>query len=100
MTNPTRTLDFPKICLIKRRSAPCLSLTENRKLFKAGRFPSMVENILKTLEEKVAKSKSVIQEALDRYGDKMALAWTGGKDSPPPCTCCGKWGAAGCLFRS
>jgi phosphoadenosine phosphosulfate reductase len=41
----------------------------------------MVEDILKTLEEKVAKSKSVLQEALDRYGDKMALAWTGGKDS-------------------
>jgi len=41
----------------------------------------MVEDILKTLEEKVLKSKSVLQEALDRYGDKMALAWTGGKDS-------------------
>ena len=41
----------------------------------------MAEDKLTTLEEKVAKSKGVIKEALERYGDKMALAWTGGKDS-------------------
>lgn len=36
---------------------------------------------LSTLAEKLAKSKSIIQEALERYGTNMALAWTGGKDS-------------------
>ncbi len=34
-----------------------------------------------TFEAKVAKSQSILKEALDRFGDKMALAWTGGKDS-------------------
>ncbi|MBM4275649.1 MAG: phosphoadenosine phosphosulfate reductase [Deltaproteobacteria bacterium] len=41
----------------------------------------MTEKMLLTLEEKVAKSKGILQEALDRFGDRMALAWTGGKDS-------------------
>jgi phosphoadenosine phosphosulfate reductase len=36
---------------------------------------------LETLEQKVAKSKEVLQEALSRFPDKIALAWTGGKDS-------------------
>ncbi len=36
---------------------------------------------LTTLEEKIAKSKSVLQEALARYPGKIAIAWTGGKDS-------------------
>lgn len=35
-----------------------------------------------TLKEKIAKSKEVIQEAAQRYPpEKLALAWTGGKDS-------------------
>lgn len=34
------------------------------------------------LEEKVDHSKKVIREALDRFGpDRLAIAWTGGKDS-------------------
>jgi phosphoadenosine phosphosulfate reductase len=41
----------------------------------------MADEVLKTLEDKIAKSKSVLQEALERYGDKLAVAWTGGKDS-------------------
>ncbi len=33
-------------------------------------------------DEKVGKSKDVIKEAVERYGkDKIAVAWTGGKDS-------------------
>jgi phosphoadenosine phosphosulfate reductase len=36
---------------------------------------------LTTLEEKVAKSREVLKEALDRFPGKIALAWTGGKDS-------------------
>ncbi|MDI6854863.1 MAG: phosphoadenosine phosphosulfate reductase family protein [Deltaproteobacteria bacterium] len=36
---------------------------------------------LKTLSEKVDKSKEVLQEALERFSGKIALAWTGGKDS-------------------
>lgn len=36
---------------------------------------------LKTLEEKIAKSKEVLKEALSRFPQKIALAWTGGKDS-------------------
>jgi phosphoadenosine phosphosulfate reductase len=36
---------------------------------------------LKSLEEKVAKSKEVLKEALDRFSPHIALAWTGGKDS-------------------
>ena len=37
---------------------------------------------LTTLDDKVAKAKSVIGEALDRYPlEKLAIAWTGGKDS-------------------
>ncbi len=36
---------------------------------------------LNTLSEKVAKSKEVLQEALERFSGKIALAWTGGKDS-------------------
>ncbi|MBW1990827.1 MAG: phosphoadenosine phosphosulfate reductase family protein [Deltaproteobacteria bacterium] len=36
---------------------------------------------LTTLNDKVAKSKEVLQEALDRFPGKIALAWTGGKDS-------------------
>jgi len=39
----------------------------------------MVETL--TLAEKIALSKSILQEALERYQDKIALAWTGGKDS-------------------
>jgi phosphoadenosine phosphosulfate reductase len=35
-----------------------------------------------TTAERVAKSKEVINEAFDRYAlDKLAVAWTGGKDS-------------------
>lgn len=41
----------------------------------------MVVDQLQTLEEKIAKSKSVLQEALERYQGKIAVAWTGGKDS-------------------
>jgi phosphoadenosine phosphosulfate reductase len=41
----------------------------------------MPEEILRTLEEKIAKSKSILKEALDRFEDRIAVAWTGGKDS-------------------
>jgi phosphoadenosine phosphosulfate reductase len=34
-----------------------------------------------TLEEKIAKSKGILKEALDRFPGRIALAWTGGKDS-------------------
>ena len=33
------------------------------------------------LETKIAQSQEVLKEALARFGDKLALAWTGGKDS-------------------
>jgi phosphoadenosine phosphosulfate reductase len=36
---------------------------------------------LKTLNDKIAKSKAVLQEALTRFSGHIALAWTGGKDS-------------------
>jgi phosphoadenosine phosphosulfate reductase len=36
---------------------------------------------LQPIEEKITTSKEVIEKALDLYGEKMALAWTGGKDS-------------------
>ena len=37
---------------------------------------------LKTLDDKIAKSKEIIREGLDRYPpEKLAIAWTGGKDS-------------------
>lgn len=36
---------------------------------------------LKTLEDKVKKSQAVLKEALERFPGKIALAWTGGKDS-------------------
>jgi len=36
---------------------------------------------LKTLDDKIAKSKEILKEALERFPDKIALAWTGGKDS-------------------
>ncbi len=36
---------------------------------------------LKTLDEKIAKSHEVLKEALERFPGKIALAWTGGKDS-------------------
>lgn len=36
---------------------------------------------IKTLDAKIAKSKEVLQESLDRFPGKIALAWTGGKDS-------------------
>ena len=36
---------------------------------------------LKTLADKIAKSKDVLKEALERFPGKIALAWTGGKDS-------------------
>ncbi|MDO8281358.1 MAG: phosphoadenosine phosphosulfate reductase family protein [Thermodesulfovibrionia bacterium] len=35
-----------------------------------------------SLEEKIAHSKKIIKEAIDKFGvDNLALAWTGGKDS-------------------
>lgn len=34
-----------------------------------------------TLKDKIIVSQKVLQEALERYGDRIALAWTGGKDS-------------------
>ncbi len=36
---------------------------------------------IENLNEKVAKSKEVLKEALERFQDKIALAWSGGKDS-------------------
>lgn len=36
---------------------------------------------LETMTDKVNKSREVLQEALDRFAGKLALAWTGGKDS-------------------
>ena len=35
----------------------------------------------KTLDEKITKSKEVLQDSLERFQDRIALAWTGGKDS-------------------
>jgi phosphoadenosine phosphosulfate reductase len=34
-----------------------------------------------TLDAKVAHSKAILKEALERFSGKIALAWTGGKDS-------------------
>ncbi|MBI5049926.1 MAG: phosphoadenosine phosphosulfate reductase family protein [Nitrospirae bacterium] len=35
-----------------------------------------------SIEEKVAQSKKVIKEAIEKFGtEKLAIAWTGGKDS-------------------
>jgi phosphoadenosine phosphosulfate reductase len=36
---------------------------------------------MKNLEDKISKSKEVLKEALERFAGKIALAWTGGKDS-------------------
>lgn len=36
---------------------------------------------LKNLDDKIAKSKEILAEALERFPGKIALAWTGGKDS-------------------
>lgn len=36
---------------------------------------------IQNLDDKIAKSKEVLKEALERFPDKIALAWTGGKDS-------------------
>jgi len=41
----------------------------------------MAGETLRTLKEKISKSQQVIREALERYGDRIAVAWTGGKDS-------------------
>jgi len=36
----------------------------------------------RTLEEKIATSREVVGEALERYAvDRLRIAWTGGKDS-------------------
>jgi len=42
-----------------------------------------MENLMAlSIEEKIAQSKKVIKEAIEKFGiDKMAIAWTGGKDS-------------------
>ncbi len=40
------------------------------------------ELMAKSLEEKIEYSKKVIKEAIEKFGtDKLAIAWTGGKDS-------------------
>jgi phosphoadenosine phosphosulfate reductase len=36
---------------------------------------------LTTLEEKIVKSQEVLKEALEKFSGRIALAWTGGKDS-------------------
>jgi phosphoadenosine phosphosulfate reductase len=36
---------------------------------------------VQSLEDKVKKSQEVLKEALDRFAGRIALAWTGGKDS-------------------
>lgn len=36
---------------------------------------------LNTLAEKIAQSQAVLKEALERFPKRIALAWTGGKDS-------------------
>ena len=41
----------------------------------------MIGETFRTLKEKINKSQQVIREALERYGDRVAVAWTGGKDS-------------------
>lgn len=41
------------------------------------RFRMLSEN----LNEKIVYSKKVIREAVERFGDNLVLAWTGGKDS-------------------
>lgn len=41
----------------------------------------MTAGTVQTLEQKVNLSKGVISEALARFNDKVAIAWTGGKDS-------------------
>lgn len=35
----------------------------------------------KSLDEKVKKCRKIIKKALEKYGDDMVIAWTGGKDS-------------------
>lgn len=35
----------------------------------------------KELDEKIEKSKEVIRDALEKYGEDLVVAWTGGKDS-------------------
>jgi phosphoadenosine phosphosulfate reductase len=37
--------------------------------------------MLLNLDDKIAQSKKIISEALDRFGNDMVIAWTGGKDS-------------------
>jgi phosphoadenosine phosphosulfate reductase len=41
----------------------------------------MGTELLRTLNEKIHKSKDILREALERFPGKIALAWTGGKDS-------------------
>jgi phosphoadenosine phosphosulfate reductase len=45
--------------------------------------PEEQEKLLSmSIEDKVAQSKKIIKEAIDRFGtEKLAIAWTGGKDS-------------------
>jgi phosphoadenosine phosphosulfate reductase len=40
----------------------------------------MAEKLI-NLADKVEKSREILQEALDRFPNEIALAWTGGKDS-------------------
>lgn len=37
--------------------------------------------VYNSLEEKVSHSQTVLKEAYEKYGDQMAIFWTGGKDS-------------------
>jgi phosphoadenosine phosphosulfate reductase len=42
----------------------------------------MEKLMLLSIEEKVAQSKKIIKESIERFGtDKLVIAWTGGKDS-------------------
>jgi phosphoadenosine phosphosulfate reductase len=40
-----------------------------------------MSNKLASLNDKIAKSLDICKEALETYGGKIAVAWTGGKDS-------------------
>ena len=45
------------------------------------KVPPYMKEEDEALEDKIAKSKKIIREALRKYGESCGIAWTGGKDS-------------------
>lgn len=63
------------------KASPKITKKQGKKVKIVKKSAKKTLNETESLESKIKKSKEVIKEAFRKHGNKMAIFWTGGKDS-------------------